>query len=52
MNVDVIIYCNQCGSELSIIKEHDTDLYVAPCNECLEEEFELGKTEGREENEN
>lgn len=41
------ITCTTCGSKLdcssTVDNDHDLKLYVEPCKDCLEEQFDLGQ---------
>ena len=49
MNINIDVYCANCGNALSHSDPYNDSIDIDPCEICLEEEYNKGYDDGKEE---
>jgi hypothetical protein len=49
VDIDFTVTCNECGDEIEVSSNDGTDIYVTPCDNCLDGRGEVYWSDGYDE---
>ena len=48
-SLEITVECDRCGEQLGVTSPYIGNLYVVPCDKCLDEEHDLAYAKGYDE---